>query len=286
MLDVLLVQMESVLGDPASSKVKNFDKVKKLLAGVGSAAGSVGSAANSVGSAAGCKCPRLILLPEMFNVGYIPQDCATLAETPANSETEIFLREIAKASGSVVLGAYIAKNADGSLGNHSCAILPDGNVAASYNKVHPFFPELKRGFAAGESVNLFEIGGWKIASVICYDVRFPELFRDAVKRGANLITVQAAWPLVRKEHWVTLLKARAIENQVYIAAVNGVSPSEQDPTKRLAGTSMLIDPQGNVITSGSDHQEEVIRGQVTLAPLEKYRQEFPVLQGIAPQVGS
>lgn len=310
MLDIILVQMESVLGCDAGSKVLNFSKVRQLLdssrlaagsrgfaAGcsqvtaddAGMAAGCTQVAAGDAGMAAGCtqvaagfKVPRLIVLPEMFNVGYIPRDCAALAEAPANSETEDFLRQVAKDTDSIVLGAYIAKNADGSLGNHSCAILPDGSVASSYNKCHPFFPELKRGFSAGDSVTLFKIGGWKIASVICYDLRFPELFRDAVKMGANLITVQAAWPLVRKEHWVTLLKARAIENQVYIAAVNGVSPSEQDPTKQLGGTSMLIDPQGNIIASGSDSAEQLVCGQVTLAPLVKYRQDFPVLQGIAP----
>lgn len=343
MLDIILVQMESLL----SEKTANFAKVKTLLdnagivandggkadGGVGTVAGDVRTIAGGVGQAAGCKCPRLIVLPEMFDVGYIPQqpekyaedfdsqvtagDCNGLAASGVGRNagncglaadgvrrnadgnvggTAEFLQQLANETGDIVFGAGIAKvsakkngeaaqdETSPALRNRSAVFVPGGNGAVSaYDKVHPFFPELNRGFASGDSITLFKIGGWKIASVICYDLRFPELFRDAVKLGANLITVQAAWPKVRKAHWETLLRARAIENQVYIAAVNGVSPSEQDPTKQLAGTSMLIDPLGNVIASGSDSAEEIIRGQVHLEPLKKYRQDFPVLQGIAPQ---
>lgn len=332
MLDIILVQMESLL----SEKTANFAKVKTLLqtaGGRGVAAGGSGMDAGDVGldagccgmtasgvrSAEGCKCPRLIVLPEMFDVGYIPQqpekyaedfdskvmagDCNGLAASSVERNadgnvggTAEFLQQLANETGDIVFGAGIAKvsakrngeatqdETSPALRNRSAVFVPGGNGAVSaYDKVHPFFPELNRGFASGDSITLFKIGNWKIASVICYDLRFPELFRDAVKLGANLITVQAAWPKVRKAHWETLLRARAIENQVYIAAVNGVSPSECDPTKQLAGTSMLIDPLGNVIASGSDSAEEIIRGQVHLEPLKKYRQDFPVLQGIAPQ---
>lgn len=354
MLDIVLVQMESVLGE----KARNFTKVKTLLdnAGiiandggkadgdVGTVAGGVGIIAGDVGQAAGCKMPRLIILPEMFNVGYIPQECHKYAEdfnrhTPADEctaisncgstardagiadgcgcvrladggfvgETVKFLQDLADERNAIIFGTGISKTSSQSQGknfptlyNHTGIFLPRKRVqinaddqvhlvensafgeVSGYNKIHPFFPETKRGFSAGEYVTLFKIGGWRIASVICYDLRFPELFREAIKMGANLITVQAAWPKIRKAHWETLLRARAIENQVYIAAVNGVSPSEQDPTKQLGGTSMLIDPQGNTIAIGNDSSEAIVRGQITLAPLEKYRQEFPVLQGIAP----
>ena len=124
-------------------------------------------------------------------------------------------------------------------------------------------------------VNLFEIQNWNVAATICFDLRFPELYRDAVKAGARLITVQAAWPATRIAHWKTLLQARAIENQVYIAAVNSVS---SDGTYN--GCSMVVDPKGNIIASAIDSKEQIIYARIESAPQEKYRNDFPVLKGI------
>ena len=120
---------------------------------------------------------------------------------------------------------------------------------------------------------------WKVASFICYDLRFPELFREATKQGANLITVQAAWPAKRRAHWETLIKARAIENQVYIAAVNAVSTS-QDLKTPLAGTSLIISPNGDIIAEGSAQSEEVITAELDLQAEKDYRKSFPVLEGM------
>ena len=120
---------------------------------------------------------------------------------------------------------------------------------------------------------------WKVASFICYDLRFPELFREATKQGANLITVQAAWPAKRRAHWETLLKARAIENQVYIAAVNAVS-TVQDLKTPLAGTSLIISPNGDVIAEGSAQSEEIITAELDLQAEKDYRKSFPVLEGM------
>lgn len=279
MLDLFLVQLESILGKDPDCKAKNFGKVRELLRDI-----DFSSEKNGV-----------ILLPEMFATGYLPKDCAPFAEdfskrlssaekeSPKKNETVEFLQQLADETRCTILGAGIHKVAEG-FTNHSGIFTPEGRgQVAGYDKCHPFFPELSRKFIAGGSINLFKTCNWKIASVICYDLRFPELFRDAVKKGANLITVQAAWPLVRREHWETLLKARAIENQVYIAAVNGVSPSEADSSKKLAGTSMIIDPLGNIISAGDSNSEAVVRGSITLEPLQKYRQDFPVLQGIVDQ---
>ena len=129
--------------------------------------------------------------------------------------------------------------------------------------------------------NITEPANWKIASFICYDLRFPELFREATKQGANLITVQAAWPAKRRAHWETLIKARAIENQVYIAAVNAVS-THPDTRHPFAGTSLIISPNGDVIAQGSAQSEEVITAELDLQAEKDYRKSFPVLDGIVP----
>ena len=112
-------------------------------------------------------------------------------------------------------------------------------------------------------------------------MRFPEIFREATKKGANLITIQAAWPAKRRAHWETLLKARAIENQVYIAAVNAVSESS-DQKLPLAGTSLIISPNGDVLAEGPTQREMVISAELDREAERDYRKNFPVLDGIVP----
>lgn len=251
MLKIYLVQMEAVLND----KTANFRKVRQLLD----------------------ECnPRdgLIILPEMFATGYIPEEPVKYAEDFGHADaglTANFLSTLADETGCAVLGAGIStvpnkgQNAP-LMQNHSSLYLPGRKEeAACYNKRKPFFPEVD--FIPGDSISLFKINQWKVAAAICYDLRFPELFRDAVKAGARLITIQAAWPVIRKEHWITLLKARAIENQVYVAAANQY------------GNSMIISPTGEVIAQG-EMGEKVIQGTILSAPQEEYRKAFPVLKGI------
>lgn len=264
MLDVFLVQMDC--GD--------FKKVRSIIA---SSNLQKGGAPAKPGNVRG-----LIILPEMFATGYIPKNPFEFAEDFKDNEagaTAKFLSELANETGCAVMGAGIGRGANGKLRNHSSVYLPGNNSEyAGYDKVHPFFPEL-RDFESGKGVSLFKINEWNVSSVICYDLRFPELFRDAVKQGAQLVTVQAAWPLARKEHWETLLKARAIENQVYIAAVNGVTvnaTSEQP----LGGNSMIVSPQGEIISRGSGDCEEVVYSPLDLSLLMGYRKIFPVLDGI------
>lgn len=260
MLKIYLVQMEAVLNDKKGS----FRKVRDLIAQCEPLSSTVQGQ-----SPAG-----LIILPEMFATGYIPEDPIKYAEDFGNAaagETAGFLSDLANETGCAVLGAGIsfAPNATGDtplLQNHSSLYLPGcSKEVAHYNKRKPFFPE--KDFLPGDSINLFKINEWNIATAICYDLRFPELFRDAVKAGAKLITIQAAWPEIRKEHWITLLKARAIENQVYVAAANQY------------GNSMIISPTGEVLCQG-EQDECVIFGTVLSAPQEEYRRNFPVLKGI------
>lgn len=271
MLDVFLVQMDC----------GNFDKVRSLL-----------SKANlQKKTPADEQVNGLIVLPEMFATGYIPENPSNYAENFSNAEagaTAKFLSELANETGCAVMGAGIGIGREGKLRNHSSVYLPGQTIEySSYDKIHPFFPE-QAEFKGGESVSLFEINGWKISSAICYDLRFPELFRDAVKKGAQIITVQAAWPKIRIEHWETLLKARAIENQVYIVAVNGITidgvsdngSGSKNNAIALGGNSMIITPQGEIISRGSSDCEEVVHNSLDDVSLAEYRKAFPVLDGI------
>ena len=261
MLRVYLIQTDSSKG----SKAENLARAKGLILDANPSEGN------------------LILLPEMFATGYIPVSLDAAAEdfSSRNSgETANMLSEVATAINCTVMGAGIKKAGDKFL-NHVSVYTPSApKESCAYDKMNLFFPE-KETFKAGEKINLFNIKDWKIASFICYDLRFPELFREATKQGANLITVQAAWPAKRRTHWETLLKARAIENQVYIAAVNAVS-THPDTRHPFAGTSLVISPNGDVIAQGSTQSEEVITAELDLQAEKDYRKSFPVLDGIVP----
>ena len=116
-----------------------------------------------------------------------------------------------------------------------------------------------------------------VAPATCYDLRFPELFRKAVARGAEVLTIIACWPAARQEHWLTLLRARAIENQCYVAGVNRIG---SDPSGlAYSGRSQIIDPRGAVLADGLDG-EGPIRAEANLAELRRYRRDFPALEDI------
>ena len=240
----------------------------------------------------------LILLPEMFATGYVPADLDNAAEDfSSNSadETARTLSEIADATNCTIMGAGITRASHGFY-NHVSIYKPnEAQEFCGYNKMNLFFPE-KESFKAGENINLFKLKenpdqvgndnkaesvSWTIASFICYDLRFPEIFREATKKGANLITIQAAWPAKRRAHWETLLRARAIENQVYIAAVNAVSenPNQKLP---LAGTSLIISPNGDILAEGPTQNEVIISAELDIQAERDYRKSFPVLEGIVP----
>ncbi|HEY8803593.1 MAG TPA: nitrilase-related carbon-nitrogen hydrolase [Clostridium sp.] len=124
--------------------------------------------------------------------------------------------------------------------------ISEGVELVNYSKIHPFsFGDETKFYESGNEINLFSSFGFTIAPFICYDLRFPEIFQIA-SRTASLITVAANWPCERREHWITLLKARAIENQCYIAGINRVGEGNG---LNYSGDSMVIDPLGNIISS-------------------------------------
>lgn len=259
MLDIYLIQMTIVPND----KAKNFAKVLELT--------------ESIRKNADDSVKGLIVLPEMFATGYLPLHPESAAEdfsSNESGETAYFLNKLATETGCAIMGAGIACS-DDKLLNHSSVYLPDTSEEyACYDKRKPFFMEQGK-FSAGDSVNLFKLYGWNTASTICFDLRFPELYRDAVKAGAKLITVQAAWPAARIAHWKALLQARAIENQVYMAAVNCTS---QDGTYN--GCSMIIDPKGEIIAQAKTEGDEVVYARIESIPQENYRKQFPVLRDL------
>jgi predicted amidohydrolase len=112
-----------------------------------------------------------------------------------------------------------------------------------------------------------------VAPFICYDLRFPEHFRTAARHGAQLITVIASWPIARIQHWVTLLQARAIENQAYVAGTNRCGT---DPKFTYTGRSLIVSPKGEILADAGN-AETVISADLSLDDLLAYRKDLPFL---------
>ncbi|HUR47396.1 MAG TPA: carbon-nitrogen family hydrolase [Candidatus Saccharimonadales bacterium] len=215
----------------------------------------------------------LVLLPELFSTGF-SMNVPGICEGPAR-ETEEFLIELAQELNATVMGGAVVTGADGRGRNQALVFSPEGRELARYSKMQPFSlgGELQH-YTPGEEIVTFAWGGFTVAPFICYDLRFPELFRAAARKGAHLITVIANWPVTRIQHWITLLQARAIENQAYVAGVNRCGT---DPRYVYNGRSIIVNPHGDIIADAGNG-ESVIGADLDLAAVVKWRADFPALQ--------
>lgn len=216
----------------------------------------------------------LLVLPEMFATGFSMNTTAT-AEPPETGETEQFLRALAAETQCAVLAGVVTQAPGQPPRNQAVAWAPDGRELARYTKQRPFSLAGEGAhYPGGGATVVFEWGGFRIAPFVCYDLRFPELFRAAVQQGADLLTVIASWPARRLTHWLTLLQARAIENQ---ACVIGVNRCGRDSHFSYAGRSVAIDPQG-CIRADAGSEEGVTLAEFDPAWAARWREEFPALR--------
>jgi predicted amidohydrolase len=226
----------------------------------------------------------LVLLPEMFATGF-SMNVASIAEDAENGSTAQFLSRQAAKLSVFLVGGFATRGDDG-MGRNVLAVFgPDGKRVVDYTKIHPFsIGDEHRHYAGGERVRTFSWPrdasdtGATVSPFICYDLRFPEIFRLGARAGAEVIAVIANWPQPRIEHWVTLLRARAIENQAYVAGVNRCGT---DPKLVYPGRSIIVDPHG-VILADAGSEECVITAAIDLPALRDYRQRFPVLSDMRP----
>lgn len=185
-----------------------------------------------------------IVLPEIFDVGYVIDEAQRWAD-PEASEAASFLGGLAKRFGVWFAGGSVLASSGGAAFNRALVINPDGNYISHYDKVHlvPMMDEDKY-LRGGASQCYFEIGGVKCCCAICYDLRFCEWFRMAALDGAQLCFLSAEWPEARIEHWKVLLRARAVENMMFVAACNRTGES---PSDKFGGHSAVIDPWGAAV---------------------------------------
>lgn len=216
----------------------------------------------------------LVVLPEMFSTGF-SMNVGALAEPPDGPST-VFLQQLAAKHAIAVVGSFPFRCPDGGKAlNRLLAFGPEG-LLACYDKIHPFtYGQEAEHYRGGHRLPLFEFAGWMVCPTICYDLRFPELYRRAVLGGgAELILVIANWPSRRREHWKALLRARAIENQAVVVGLNRVG---SDPNVGYSGDSAIIDAQGVELLALDDAQG---RHSVRLdrEAVLAWRAQFPALK--------
>lgn len=250
-MQVVSVQMDMMWQD----KVANHAKPAQLLQGIAVEPGS------------------LILLPEMFATGFC-MDVNVTAQSSAR-ESEQVLKDIAKQYDSAVLGGVVGEIDGHAATNEAVAFGPDGGELVRYYKQQPFSMSGEgKKYRRGDSHQIFEWQGVKIAPFVCYDLRFPELFRPAVRDGAEMLAVIACWPQRRSEHWVRLLQARAIEN---LAAVVGVNRCGEEPGLTFDGRSTAFDHMGNQLFE-ADAREQVVTTEFDFEAVRLWRETFPALR--------
>ncbi len=221
----------------------------------------------------------LVVLPEMFSTGFSMNVDATAEGEERPSER--FLVDSARRLAACTLGGVVTRWRPGVLAeNQAVAFAPDGSELARYTKIHPFsFTGEDRRFARGREVVTFLWGGCTVAPFVCYDLRFPEVFRVAALRGATVLVVIANWPAPRESHWLALLGARAIENQAYVVGVNRCG---RDPQVAYSGRSRIVDPRGRVLAEAGE-EAGTIDADLDLDAVLAYRREFPVLADVDPR---
>lgn len=221
----------------------------------------------------------LIVLPELWTTGYDLARATELAESLPDGPTLQLLSTWAQEHAIWITGSLLLHGTTGVF-NAAPLFGPEGQIVGPYCKIHRFGPmEEDRWLEAGERPGLFDLPWGRTGMAICYDLRFPELFRAYAVAGVDLILLPSEWPFPRLLHWRTLIRARAIENQCFIVAVNRVG-SDRDNT--FCGHSAIIDPCGEIVVEAGE-SEALLTAIIDLALVEDVRSRMPVLSDRRPE---
>ncbi len=215
----------------------------------------------------------LLVFPELCTAGF-SMNVEAIAE-PANGPSSVYFSNLASRLGSHVIAGIPGRDRSSGRGrNEAVCFSPQGDEKARYRK-NRLFPLVEEGrhYEAGLSGVIVDCDGWKVAPLICYDLRFPELFRSSARVGVDVFVVIANWPAPREEHWVTLLRARAIENQAYVVGVNRCG---SDPALAYSGASLIVGPTGEILARAGSGPE-VLRVGLDRGVIDEWRVRFPAL---------
>lgn len=248
------------------NKQKNIDKAIKLLE------------ESKFGGA------DMAILPEMFNCPYENSRFGEFSEEVGSGETLKAISDAAKSNSIYVIAGSIPERLDGRLYNSSFVFDRNGSIIGNHKKMHLFDIDVEGKIrfmesdtlTPGSKITVVDTEFCKVGLAICYDIRFPELHRLMALQGAKLIVIPGAFNMVTgPAHWEILMRARALDNQVYLAAA---SPARDEAANYIAyGNSMVVEPWGDVISrAGTD--EEVIFADIDLSRVDKVRDELPLLK--------
>ncbi len=262
-LTITLAQMDCELGRPK----ENLERAGALIA-----------EAKRRGS-------DLVVLPELWSTAYDLENAAAHASalTGRGRITNWFSRfaRLAKTHGVWLTGSILEVQPDGRHYNCMPIYAPDGALKGVYRKIHLFrLMHEDRYLAPGQGTTLLGLPWGKTGLAICYDLRFPEMFRRYAVYGAQLVVIPAEWPCSRSEHWRTLLRARAIENQCFVAACNRVGSSKGTD---FCGLSAVVDPWGETLVEGGD-SEELLTVTIDASQADEARRLIPVLEDRRPEL--
>ena len=253
-MKVAVAQISCSLGDPE----ENLAKVHQFS-----------SRAKKVGA-------ELIVFPEMTDTGY----SMSVIQKHASHWKSGFvpgLQEIAREL-SIAIVAGVSERDESSIYNSQVLVDAKGNIGAKYRKTHLYAVapvEEHTCFVAGDAFASFALGDLRFGFSICYDLRFPEMYRKLVtEQNVGALLISSAWPFPRVEHFQVLAQARAIENQAYVITSNRVG---KDDDLRFCGNSTIIDPRGVVIAAASADREELIHADLSYELVESVRQRVQSL---------
>jgi predicted amidohydrolase len=261
-LTISLVQMDCRVGEPEF----NFEQAAAYIA-----------EASRRGS-------QLVLLPELWSTAYAldraPELSSPLAGNAADDGWFGRFAQLARRH-RVWLSGSLLEARGGKYYNCLALYSPEGALHAAYRKTHLFrLMDEEKYLSAGEESVVAEMPWGKTGLAICYDLRFPELFRRYALDGARLLLLPAEWPHPRREHWRTLLKARAIENQCFVAACNRIGATGSNT---FFGSSAIIDPWGETLIEGGE-APMVLTATVDLAQVDAVRKRIPIFSDRRPEL--
>ena len=226
----------------------------------------------------------VVVLPEKWNAIGNPEVLHSAAETLEDGESVQAMAAWASGHGITLVGGSITERREGrdKLSNTSIVFDSDGSIAGLYRKIHMFDVEVgghvyreSDAEEPGDEPVVLDVEGWATGLTVCYDVRFPELYRILALQGAHLVTVPAHFTLYTgKDHWELLLRARAVENQYYVAAAAQIG--ETLPGRLSYGRSLIADPWGTVVALAPD-EETVISAELDRRRLDDVRAKLPSL---------
>lgn len=220
----------------------------------------------------------LVVLPETFNAGYDCEAFEQNAEVIPADTTSMFLSGYAQQYQTNIMGSFIEKCPDDSYKNALAVFDRTGLLVSKYHKIHLFSSQdSKEGtyLSNGDKIVVADLDFAKVGLSICYDIRFCEIYRKMALCGAQIMVCSAAWPYPKLDHWITLNKARAIENQCFVVAVNQAGKNVFG--KLDLGQSMVINPWGEIIASAGT-QEGVVKAEIDLDEVKKIREKISVFK--------